>query len=50
MLKFFITRTNDLLQDGQMIDRFTSEAAAANMAIRFAQDCGLNYSIIYEAG
>ena len=46
---FEITRQNDLYHDGELIGRFGSEWAAANMAIRFAQDADSLYQITYNA-
>jgi len=46
---FEITRRNDLYHNGEWIGRFGSEWAAADMAIRFAQDAGSLYSIRYNA-
>lgn len=47
-IDFMISRHNDLYADGNYIARFASEAAAANMAVRFAQDHGALYSVLYE--
>lgn len=46
--EFFITRDSILLADGEVIDRFPSEEAAASMAIRFAQGNDWLHSILYE--
>ncbi len=48
MIEFTITRRNELIADGEMVGRFGSEQAAADTAIRFAQDAGSLYSIRYE--
>ena len=48
-MTFWITRKNELYADGELIGRFESEAAAADMAIRFAQENGRLYSIRYDA-
>jgi hypothetical protein len=46
-IEFMITRDGTLLADGQLIDRYLSQAAAADMAVRFAQDQAALYSILY---
>lgn len=46
-MSFTITRRNELVHDGEIVGRFGSEAAAADTAIRFAQDAGALYSIRY---
>ena len=48
MIELFITRSHTLIADGQMVERYPGEAAAAAMAVRFAQDNGALYSIDYE--
>ena len=47
-ISYFITRKNDLYANGNLIDRFASEDAAADMAVRFAQDNDALWSILYE--
>ncbi|MEQ1689089.1 MAG: hypothetical protein ABL874_10995 [Sphingopyxis sp.] len=47
-IAYFITRQNDLFANGNFIERFTSEEAAADMAVRFAQDNDALWSILLE--
>lgn len=47
-ISYFITRQNDLFADGNFIERFTSEEAAADMAVRVAQDNDALWSILLE--
>ncbi|MFO0271338.1 MAG: hypothetical protein ACK53W_12490 [Gemmatimonadota bacterium] len=50
-IEFIITRTRAgfvLEADGVVVDTFASDTAAADMAVRFAQDAGAaGYRIIY---
>jgi len=46
---FEITRRNELYHDGELIGRFGSEWAAADTAIRYAQDADTLYQITYNA-
>ncbi len=48
LLNFTISRRNELLTDDETVGRFTSEAAAADVAIRHAQDNHCLYTITYE--
>ena len=47
-MEFEITRRNELLAGGQLVGRFADEHAAANLAVRFAQDNDALYTITYE--
>ncbi|QFU30252.1 hypothetical protein BSP_01115 [Brevundimonas sp. Bb-A] len=47
-IEFWITRNGRLTADGEVIGQFGSEAAAADVAIRFAQDAGVFYRIYYS--
>lgn len=47
-IMFEITRSNELVADGVPMGRFANEAAAADMAVRFAQDNDALYRIDYE--
>lgn len=46
-LEFFISRNGNLTSEGELIGNFETEAAAADMAIRFAQDSDRLYRIFY---
>lgn len=46
-IDFFIDRTHHLFADGVTIGRFATEAAAADMAVRFAQAAEALYCIHY---
>jgi len=46
-LEFFISRNGNLTSEGELIGNFGTEAAAADMAIRFAQDSDRLYRIFY---
>lgn len=46
-LEFFIGRDGGLTLDGALIGRFGSVDAAADLAVRFAQDQGRLYSLFY---
>jgi hypothetical protein len=46
-IEFWITRNGRLTADGEVIGQFGSEAAAADVAIRFAQDAGALYRLFY---
>lgn len=46
-IEFWITRNGRLTADGEVIGEFGSEAAAADVAIRFAQDAGALYRLFY---
>jgi len=48
-MTFEITRRNELFHDGYFVARFETEAAAANIAVRFAQDADAPYRIEYHA-
>lgn len=46
-IQFEIKRDGTLIADGQKIGRFDSATKAADVAIRFAQDQGALYEILY---
>ncbi len=46
-MTFEITRDNVLTHDDVVVGRFDNEAAAADMAIRFAQNANALYRIRY---
>jgi hypothetical protein len=47
-MDFTISRQNVLRHAGEVVGKFPTEAAAADMAIRFAQDADALYSIRYR--
>lgn len=47
IIEFWITRTGALTAQGESVGDFGSEGAAADAAIRFAQDAGALYRIFY---
>lgn len=46
-IEFFADRKGNLTADGQFIGQFASQDAAADMAVRFAQDNDALYVIYY---
>lgn len=47
IIEFWISRNGRLTADGEVIGVFGDEAAATDVAIRFAQDTGVLYRIYY---
>ena len=46
-IEFFIARNGNLIANGELIGNFANETAAADIAIRHAQDRGATYRIFY---